>query len=261
MKRDDLFSLGPSGRTRGGKLRQCAALLIGSGAARVITGASIHSPQSAIVADVARHLNIPSLVLCGGHMMTRPISIAQELGAEVKRCASGRHTVLFAEARRLCEPGDLIVPFGMRPSVPDPIFYSLCGAQVRNLPSHLNTIVLACGSGATALSVLFGLSRERRACRLLLVNVGPDRRDWILSMLDILDSEAAAWVTRNVRIEAVPLAQRSEFRYESGVDYELGGIPLHPLYEGKAFRWLLESEGDRIDAARTLFWLVGPPLH
>ncbi|WCM26336.1 hypothetical protein NDN01_20365 [Sphingomonas sp. QA11] len=261
MKRDDLFSLEPSGRTRGGKLRQCAALVIGSGAARVITAASIHSPQSAIVADVARYLGIPSVVFCGGQMMTRPISIAQELGAEVKRCASGRHTVLFAEARRLCRSDDLIVPFGMRPAAPDPLFYSLCSAQVRNLPNHLNTIVLACGSGATALSVLLGLSRERRVCRLLLVNVGPDRRNWILSMLEILDPEAAAWAIRNVTIEAAPLAQHPEFRYEARVDYELGGVPLHPLYEGKAFRWLLESQGDRIDAARTLFWLVGPPLQ
>jgi 1-aminocyclopropane-1-carboxylate deaminase/D-cysteine desulfhydrase-like pyridoxal-dependent ACC family enzyme len=259
VKRDDLFSIESSAPIRGGKLRQCLLMLEDMVVARLISAASIHSPQPAIVAYVARYLGVPSTIFVGGKQETVSLTLARSFGADIVRCPSGRHTVLFAKARELGRAGDFIVPFGMRPETPDRLFYEVCGAQVSNVPSHIQRIVIASGSGVTATAVAYGLSRERRIRpRITMINLGPDRRRQLLQTLQTLDPASAKWVKREIVLEALTPSQHHQFRYESPVQFQFGNIALHPLYEAKAFSWFTNHVD--FDSSNTLFWVTGPPL-
>jgi hypothetical protein len=98
----------------------------------------------------------------------------------------------------------------------------------------------------------------RRHQRIAMVNVGPDRRQQIQDTLKALDPACAQWVEKDNVLKVYPLAQQTRFRYETPVPFQIGRIPLHPLYEGKAFSWFRNSVP--IDASGLLFWLTGPPL-
>ena len=259
VKRDDLFSIQVSVPIRGGKLRQCLLMLEDMAVSRLVSAASIHSPQPAIVSYVARHLGVPCTILVGGKQDTVSLTLAYSFGADIVRCPSGRHTVLFAKARELCRAGDFIVPFGMRPETPYRLFYETCGAQVRNVPAHIRTIVIASGSGATATAVAYGLWKERRAHqRITMINLGPDRRNHVLQTLRVLEPACAKWAERESVLDALPLSQHHQFRYESPVQFQLGKIVLNPLYEAKAFSWFTDCVA--FDNSNTLFWVTGPPL-
>jgi 1-aminocyclopropane-1-carboxylate deaminase/D-cysteine desulfhydrase-like pyridoxal-dependent ACC family enzyme len=259
VKRDDLFSISHSGGIRGGKLRQCLLLLQGKSCSRLISAGSIHSPQLAIVAYVAQHFGLPCSLFVGGRQETASLAIARNFGADVIRCCSGRHTVLFAEARRFAEAGDFLVPFGMRPNEPDRQFYETCAAQVRNIPANTHTIVIASGSGVTATIVAYGLWKEHRTdVRIAIVNVGPDRRRCILETLRALEPASAEWAEKDRVLRVFSVGQAPGFRYESPAQFHFGRVTLHPLYEAKAFRWF--SNHVPFDTAHTLFWVTGPPL-
>jgi 1-aminocyclopropane-1-carboxylate deaminase/D-cysteine desulfhydrase-like pyridoxal-dependent ACC family enzyme len=259
VKRDDLFSIQVAAPLSGGKLRQCLLMLEGLTVSRLMSAASIHSPQSAIVAYVARHLGLPCRIFVGGKQETASLTLARSFGADIVRCPTGRHTVLFAKARGLRRDGDFIVPFGMRPERPSRSFYEVCGAQIRNIPSHIHTIVIASGSGVTATAVAYGLWNERRTHqRIAMINLGPDRRYQVLRTLREINQASARWAESENVIHAFQLSQRNRFRYESQVQFQLGEITLHPLYEAKAFSWFTDNV--TFDPSNTLFWVTGPPL-
>ena len=259
VKRDDLFALEAKAPIRGGKLRQCIAMLDGATISRLISAGSIHSPQPAIVAYVARHLGLPCTILVGGKHETPSLIMARDFGAEILRCRSGRHTVLFDAARRVAGHGDFIVPFGMRPERPYRAFYETCAAQVSNIPPDVETTVIASGSGVTATIIAFGMWMERRADqRIALINVGPDRHRQILETLWALSPSSAKWAEREIAFQIYPLGQQPGFRYEAPTSFSLGKIVLNPLYEAKAFAWFTRQVS--FDACRTLFWVTGPPL-
>jgi 1-aminocyclopropane-1-carboxylate deaminase/D-cysteine desulfhydrase-like pyridoxal-dependent ACC family enzyme len=258
IKRDDLFSLDNYGVIRGAKLRQCLLMLDGLTVREIITAGSIHSPQLAIVAYVARLLRRNCTIIIGGQQETVSMILARTFGAKFITCSSGRHTVLFAKAKNVAKEGSFIIPFGMRPQRLCDEFYEVCGSQVRNIPHAIETIVVAAGSGVTATSIGYGLWKERRKTKIATINVGPDRRAQILRDLHQLNPASAAWVDENDIIRIFPLAQNPKFRYESAINFALGGIPLHPIYEGKAFSWYFKNI--KFPEAKTLFWLTGPPL-
>ena len=260
VKRDDLFALEPLASIRGGKLRQCVAMLAGTAPSKLISAGSVHSPQPVIVAYAAQHLGLPCTILVGGKRETPSLILARGFGAEIIRCRSGRHTVLFACARKIAAPGHFIMPFGMRPEKPCRRFYETCAVQVRNIPADIRTIVIASGSGVTATIVAYGVWQDRRVHQqIALLNVGPNRHRQILETLHALDPESAQWAARENVFQVFPLSQKRGFRYESPISFNIGRIVLNPLYEGKAFEWFTSNVN--FDANRTLFWVTGPPIE
>jgi len=226
---------------------------------RFMSASSIHSPQSSIVAYMASYLDVGCTIYVGGRSETLPLQIARNFGAEIVRCPSGRHTVLFSIIQKALVPGDFVVPFGMRPSWPCESFYSTCALQVQNIPSNIDTVVVVAGSGVTATNIAYGLWRYRPTLtNIVLLGVGPDRRKEIVKVLGLLDRQCAHWVHSKNVLQHYPLNQQPGFRYESPVQFHLGRVALHPLYEGKAYEWFLRNVSFSRD--RTLFWVTGPPL-
>ncbi len=171
-KREDLHA-GPYG-VNGAKLRACEHL-IGSaargGARRVISAASVLSPQNAMASVLAARNGMSCTVVLGGTsprtaLRHRSVQIARDAGAEFEYIKVGYNPALQSAARRLAEadPTAYWLRYGITPpptASPAELesFHWTAGAQVENLPLGVRTLVVPFGSGNTGAGVLMGLSR------------------------------------------------------------------------------------------------------
>lgn len=275
-KREDLHT-GPYG-VNGAKLRACDHLIgraASLGARRVISAASVLSPQSAMASVLAARYGLGCTVVAGG---TRPdtafrhrsMQIARDTGARFEFIKVGYNPALQAHAMRLAEAdGDAYwLRYGITPppsATPGDLeaFHWTAGAQVENLPPEVRTLVIPFGSGNTGAGVLLGLSRLRRWDRLdrvVLVCIGPDRQAWLrerLSVLGVLHPLAG-----RARWETIDLHGTGYASYGDRMPGRADGIELHPTYEGKVVRYLDGARPDwwtRRDGS-TALWIVGGPV-
>lgn len=269
-KREDLHR-GPSG-VNGAKLRACSHLIgraAASGARRVISAASVLSPQNAMASVLAARAGLGCTVVVGG---TRPdtafrhrsMQIARDAGASFEYIGVGYNPALQAHAGRLAEadPRAYWLRYGITPppsASPEELFHFhwTAGAQIENLPASVRTLVIPFGSGNTGAGVLLGLHRLKPDAleRIVLVCIGPDRQAWLVDRLRLLGAEGLSW-------ETIDLHGTGYASYGDRMPGTADGIVLHPTYEGKVVRYLDESRPDwwtRRDGT-TCLWIVGGPL-
>jgi 1-aminocyclopropane-1-carboxylate deaminase/D-cysteine desulfhydrase-like pyridoxal-dependent ACC family enzyme len=260
FKRDDLFRPFETKVLNGGKLRQVITVLRACRRRGVITAASIHSPQIPLVAGAAHHLGLRCVAVVGGTSVTTELDMARRLGAEIKRSASGRHRALFAEVARVNSTLDYyVVPYGVvSPSDPAACFMTQA-QQAANLPDELDTLVVTCGSGMSTLGILTGLWRfSKRVNEVVLVTTAPSRSETISNFVRAAEPAARSFLG-SVKLTYIDLFGLPGFRYERRVPYTLCGIHLHPRYEAKAFRHVLQRRD--CSSKRTLFWIIGADLR
>jgi 1-aminocyclopropane-1-carboxylate deaminase/D-cysteine desulfhydrase-like pyridoxal-dependent ACC family enzyme len=268
-KREDLCSLGP---VNGAKLRACDHLIrrgAQAGARRVISAASVLSPQNAMAAVLARRYGLECTVILGG---TRPdtarrhkaVQVAEEHGARFEFIKVGYNPALQSHAARLAEldPAAYWLRYGITtPPAATPAdlraFHQIAADQVRNLPDEIKTLVVPFGSGNTGAGVLLGLTQTRPAAleRVVLVGIGPDRRAWLAERFRRM-------VQPLPRYLHVDLHGTGYATYGDRMPGQADGINLHPTYEGKVVRYLDETAPDwwvRRDGT-TCLWIVGGPL-
>jgi 1-aminocyclopropane-1-carboxylate deaminase/D-cysteine desulfhydrase-like pyridoxal-dependent ACC family enzyme len=269
-KREDLFA-GPSG-VNGAKLRACDHLIsraAAAGARRVISAASVLSPQSAMASVLAARYGMSCTVVVGG---TRPdtvfrhrsMQIARSAGADFEFVKVGYNPALQSAARRMAgaDPDAYWLQYGITPPPDADLaalmdFHWTAGAQVETLPRSVRTLVIPFGSGNTGAGVLMGLDRLHRWDALeqvVLVCIGPDRQAWLKQRLDLLAVDA--------RWEAIDLHGSGYATYGDRMPGTADGITLHPTYEGKVVRYLDEAAPDwwtRRDGS-TCLWIVGGPV-
>jgi len=264
VKRDDMFTPFGKGSINGGKLRQAMWLMSQSEITGVVSGGSLHSPQSPIVAGVAKYLNIPCIILYGNTTMEKvlemPMSnLAHRFGARIDIVANARHNYLFAQAKRIAdEKGYFLVEFGMNSKEPDlfEAFYQSNANQVQNIPDDVDTIVCTCGSGITATGILKGIEMYQKNIKsLYLVGTAPNRLDSIIDRCDKLKVEIKPV------IYYIDLFNEAGFTYEKNEHatlrmYENREIILHPNYEAKTYNWMRHNVKNIIDG-KTLLWIVG----
>ena len=123
--------------------------------------------------------------------------------------------------------------------------------QVQNIPDELDVLVMSLGVGIQFSCVLKGLKKyNKKVKRIIGVQVGPDRRKLIDSYLN-----------QNPLFEE-PLGIEYELyqdtsAYSKTVDFNIGDFQLDDIYEGKAYKWMIEN----IDLnQRILFWCIGRRL-
>jgi 1-aminocyclopropane-1-carboxylate deaminase/D-cysteine desulfhydrase-like pyridoxal-dependent ACC family enzyme len=274
-KREDLHT-GPAG-VNGAKLRACDHLIgaaARTGARRVVSAASVLSPQNAMAAVLARQYGLGCTVVVGGTsprtaFRHRSMQIARDAGARFEFIGVGYNPALQSHARKLAE-ADMSaywLRYGITPppaATPAELeaFHWTAGAQVENLPLSVRTLVIPFGSGNTGAGVLLGLSRMRAldALRIVLVCIGPDRQAWLkarLASLGVLHPLAP-----RMYWETVDLHGSGYAAYGDLMPRTEDGIVLHPTYEGKVARYLDEHRPDwwmRRDGT-TCLWIVGGPL-
>lgn len=270
-KREDLHRL-PSG-VNGAKLRACRHLIStarAQGYRRVISAASVLSPQSAMAAVLAAEYGMRCTVVVGGtreeSALKHPsIATAARYGADFVYAPVGYNPALQRAARDLHEadPSSYWLRYGIT-APPDSTdaelsaFHRVGAQQVDNLPPQVETLVIPFGSGNTATSVLYGLALYlplTRPDRLVLVGIGPDKREWMAERLARLGVTVPPY-------EHLDLHGSGYARYGDRMPATLDGIRMHPTYEGKVVRYLDGQAPDwwiRRDG-KTCLWIVGGPL-
>ncbi len=269
LKREDLYT-GPYG-INGSKLRACQHLLASARAAgygRVVTACSVLSPQAAMVATTARDLGLGCTVIYGG---TRPSTafkhpspqIAQAAGAEFDFIGVGYNPALQRAARELVarDGSAYLLEYGITtpPGAGGPeldAFHLGAAEQTANLPAGLRTLVLPFGSGNTACGVLSGIVRAGRVPeRVVLVGIGPDRREWLGFRSRRMGFELPPY-------EHIDLHGTGVYAYGDKQPYTLDGVVLHPTYEGKVAAHLdkLKPLWWTVRDGSACLWIVGGPL-
>lgn len=266
-KREDLYS-SPTG-VNGAKYRACQHLIgraAERGATAVTTAASVLSPQHAIVATVCDEIGLPSFHTVGA---TRPgpaskhpsVRKAMDLGAHFDYIGCAYNASLQPAAARAAEsiPGAYMLHYGIT-TPPDAnaeevrAFAEVGARQVENLPDGVRTLILPFGSANSATGVLLGLSRMPRPPQVHLMGIGPDRQDWLRSRLALIGADVS-----HLDIHHHDLTGR--YRYSDKVKQSLGGVDLHPTYEAKIVRYLLDEAPDyAAPDSGALLWVVGGPL-
>jgi hypothetical protein len=269
-KREDLCAL-PSG-VNGSKLRACDHLIrqgAAAGATRVISAASVLSPQNAMAAIVAARYGLRCTVVLGG---TRPgtafkhrsPALARDAGADFEFVGVGYNPVLQAHAEKLhtCDPQSYWLQYGITTapgaSARDLLrFHQITADQVANLPDTVRTLVVPFGSGNTGAGVLLGLAQHapRDLEKIVLIAIGPDRRAWLRHRFEAMGASLP-------RHRVIDLHGTGYATYSDRMPGQADGIVLHPTYEGKVVRYLDEKAPDwwvRRDGT-TCLWIVGGPL-
>lgn len=137
-------------------------------------------------------------------------------------------------------------------------FARVGAGQTVNLPDQIETLVVPFGSGNTATGILAGLAEHRPAGlrRVVLMGIGPDRRQWMAARLQSMG------VTVPVPVEHIDLHGSGFAKYGDRMPGTADGITLHPTYEGKVVRYLDQHRPgwwQRRDGT-TCLWIVGGPL-
>lgn len=259
FKRDDLFTPFGAGEVNGGKLRQCmmlveAALHRQPDITGIITYCSIHSPQGPITAATARHFRLPCVVAYGGASQVSLATgsmprLAMSYGARVEVLAkSGRHNVLKAKAEELARrTGMFVVQYGINLDDYGEVLLGAVAEQTQNIPDGLDDLYITCGSGITASGVIVGLERYgKNVERIHLISTAFDRQEKVKATLQRYG------VTREFIYH--DLFHTPGFVYERQQKMRIGGVKLHPQYEAKSMKYLLEHDLNRDNA---LFWIVG----
>lgn len=259
FKRDDLFTPFGAGEVNGGKLRQCmmlveAALRRQPDMKGIITYCSIHSPQGPITAATARHFRLPCIVAYGG---AGDISIAtgamprlaMSYGAKVQVVAkNGRHIVLKQKAEALAKAGGLfVVQYGINLDDYGEVLLGAVAEQVQNIPDDLDDLYITCGSGITASGVIVGIERYgKRVKNIHLIATAFDRQEKVRATLRRF----------GVKREFVyhDLFHTPGFVYEKQQKMRIGGLKLHPQYEAKTLKYLVDNG---LNTRNALFWIVG----
>jgi 1-aminocyclopropane-1-carboxylate deaminase/D-cysteine desulfhydrase-like pyridoxal-dependent ACC family enzyme len=269
-KREDACSL-PSG-VNGSKLRACDHLIrqgAAQGATRVISAASVLSPQNAMAAVVAARYGLGCTVVLGGTRAEtafkhRSPALARDYGAQFEFVGVGYNPVLQRRAGILAgtDPRSYWLRYGITTppgtSARDlRAFHQITADQVKNLPEGIRTLVVPFGSGNTGAGVLMGLNQHAPSTleNVILVAIGPDRRLWLHERFHKMGVSLP-------RFRLIDLHGTGYASYTDAMPGQADGITLHPTYEGKVVRYLDEKAPDwwvRRDGT-TCLWIVGGPL-
>ena len=220
----------------------------------VITYCSIYSPQGPITAATARHYKLPCILAYGG---AESISIAtgamprlaMSYGAKVQVVAkNGRHNVLKARAQAIAKAGGLFcVEYGINLDDYGEVLLGAIAEQVQNIPDGLDDLYITCGSGITASGVIVGIERYgKRVKNIHLISTAFDRQEKVKATLRRF----------GIQREFIyhDLFHTPGFAYERRQKLRVGGVKLHPHYEAKTMKYLVDNG---LNTRNALFWIVG----
>lgn len=237
LKRDDYFVLG---ECNGGKLRQAMNLIEENYSeiktkhfSEVVCSASIKSPQSAIISEVAKYFNLKCKIVCyKTKKENRNLSIAQSNGAIILGVKSGYNSVIESHAKK--ERG-FFINMGFKSE----IAIDSITPQVQNIPDNLDYLVLSIGSAMNFIGILKGLKKyNKKVGEVIGVFVGKSPK------LILQEKKADSYYPYTLI--------KSQYSYGQELNIENG--LLDPIYEAKAWEWLSEN----LDLSKNiLFWIIG----
>lgn len=266
VKREDLFKPYLFSNANGSKLRQCALLIeknIDIARNGIITGTSVVSPQSVILASVAKSMDIPCTILYGGTTeenlkKKKYPMIAKALGADlVVGSKIGYTSVLEARARELATQKNLfLVEYGFDLINNLDVFIESVALQVENIPD-VDNLCVTCGSAITLIGILYGIALYGKNIKnVYAFAIAPNRMDKLYKYRDLILWEKGVLLPLE-KVRYIDYFKEVGYNYNKSVNENIGNIALHPKYEAKTYRWLKNSllEGS------ILFWIVGGDIQ
>lgn len=290
FKREDYFAPLGYGGPNGSKMRQLIWLVNRgrAGKTRLVSGASVKSPQLSMSTIVAEHYGLDTELIIGA---TNPVSaarhqnvqIAARFGAKFRIVNVAYNPYLQSKVREFAGDDSVTVEYGITldhvKNTPSDIvsFHELGANQVKGMPA-VDTLIVPAGSCNTLVSVLYGIAKHRpRINTLYTLGIGPDKLKWVHDRLriiekatgeDIIPLFSRVWPQYAEQAAAYPTASPA-YRwvhhnlnaagfstYQQEMPESWGEIDFHPTYEGKMMRYLLTTEGLATDGA-VCFWIVG----
>ena len=119
--------------------------------------------------------------------------------------------------------------------------------QVQNIPDDLDDLYITCGSGITASGVIVGIERYGKNVKNIhLIATAFDRQE------KVRDTLRRFGVAREFIYH--DLFHTPGFTYEKQQKLRIGGVKLHPQYEAKTMKYVVEHN---LNTRNALFWIVG----
>ena len=251
FKRDDLFCPFTDIGVSGGKLRQCLSLVKANlktikekHDSTIATACSVHSPQSVIVARVAKKYGLKAIIGVGtaDPLKHQAMRICKNLGAEIKTLVTRfpYTNVLESNLDKLSKKRKFFrIRFGYQADTNPTAIVEVNALQVRNIPHDVQVMIIPVGSGVSAQGILTGVKRYRPNIKCILIQpFGYQRK--------------------------IPEPHGADVQYFTG-DYEyakplttiIDGFQLDEIYEAKAFDYMKRKLAKVIGKKRSCFWVIG----
>lgn len=283
FKREDAFAPLGYGRVNGAKLRQLIWLvsrhLSGAPDTRgILSGAVAGSPQHPMVAAVAKHYGLMATLFTGvkdvkGH---RNLELAGMYGASLELSKVGYAKTLEAKVFEAAAASEYAQFYALETNITVTekragrsavaAFHVEAAKQVQNIPAHIRTLILPCGSAISATSVMAGLARyETRVQEIVLMgigNVGSTDLSYLYERVETVEPESRDLFSKpnapggRIRVTHIDLNSAGFCRYEDLMPAARGHIVFHPRYEGKCITWLRKHAPEMLNKS-TLFWVIG----
>lgn len=296
FKREDYFAPLGYGGINGSKLRQAIFLvnraISESNIKRVISGASVKSPQLPMASAVAMHYGLDSKHVIGA---TKPstainyenIKMASWFKAKFDIIKVGYNPVLQSRVKNIAEDGDYILCYGITPhddSTGEELysFHELGANQVLNIPDHIKNIILPAGSFNSCISVILGLFlfRPSKVKNIHLIGIGPPKftlfKERLTKLGELLGENFLDFNVKfdnsKINLPSNPnglfnlfyydLHKEGFTNYQQEMNFNYGGIDFHPTYEGKCMTYTFMNLTNLL-VPESLFWIVGskPYIH
>ena len=289
FKREDYFApLGYHG-INGSKLRQAIYLFANTAVnkSKVINGTSVKSPQIPMSSACARHFGKDIKCILGA---TKPetapkhamVDMAMFFGCDFDYINIGYNHNLQLKCQEILNKdpeNTFYLEYGItlnhyEHSAKDVYEFHHVGAeQVKNIPDHVEDLVIPAGSCNSSASVLLGLMLYgwKNLKRIHLVGTGPSKIQYLTERLEVMgnycgkDFELFDGLPYTFPVLKRDLPLKTFFydlhgekyvTYQDERPFDFGGIDLHPTYEGKVMTYIYEKYPELIKDT-TLFWIVG----
>lgn len=273
FKREDYFAPLGYGGVNGSKLRQLIWLIHNYtrstlNPSGVISGAVSGSPQHVMAAIVCKHYGLKYIGIVGAKTLEgKPgLKLAVKHGAELVLSPVGYAKTLESTALKMIKnvypryfflETNIVVNKQTNSVERVKAFHSIGGRQVRNIPDHIEDLIIPCGSATSTISILYGLNEHgyKNLKRIILMgigNVGSNDLDFIFRRLALMGVK----LREHIEIVHYNLNGTGFCKYEDLMPFIYEGIHFHPRYEGKCIKYLYERHKEHFNN-KTLFWIVG----
>jgi 1-aminocyclopropane-1-carboxylate deaminase/D-cysteine desulfhydrase-like pyridoxal-dependent ACC family enzyme len=289
FKREDKFAPMGFGSVNGSKLRQCIWLVnrwYKQGIKGIISGSVVGSPQHPFISSICKHYGLGCLIVTGSknYLEHKNMRLAQQLGAKFYVAnityARALQSICFKLKDKLPnhEVLETNITLDDRLNSPESIegFHKIGSYQTQNIPEHIETIIIPCGSCNSVTSILYGLAlnKPKKLKHIILIGIGnngsfnlqyiPKRLAIISKVIGIdLNKEFNYPFSKNTNqgIEVLHFNPNGEgfCTYQDLMPFDYFGLVLHPRYEGKCFNYMAANKEKfaKYWNKNTLFWVVG----
>lgn len=310
FKREDKFAPLGYGGINGSKLRQCIWLtseyvLHHKNPVGVISGTSVKSPQLPMGSAVAEHFGLDSVHVIGAtraEIAMKHENVASATWFNAKFFVNkgiAYNPVLQRKCQEILERSPeardfFYLEYGItldhkaKWNTASRIeqFHHVGSEQVRNIPDHIETIIIPAGSCNSCTSILYGLAKykPKNLRDVYLIGIGPNKIDFVEERLDIIskvsgidtkpytrmfhdspakqdkhesvfdmDDVKSNW---NFNLHHYDLHTTKYVDYQDEMPYTHGDIQFHPTYEGKVMTYVKERYPHLLNN-KTMVWVVG----